>query len=93
MLMTRPLTKPHCLTIMFIDMNETGSLGKFLVISGVALVAAGLFFMYGRKFLPLGRLPGDISIKGDNFSFHFPIVTCIIISIILTIILNLVFRR
>lgn len=41
----------------------------------------------------LGNLPGDIYIKRETFSFHFPVVTCIIISIILTVILNLIYRR
>jgi len=68
-------------------------MGKFLVFAGIVLVAAGLFFMFGSKFLPLGRLPGDITIRRENFSFYFPIVTCIVISILLTLILNFFFRR
>jgi hypothetical protein len=41
--------------------------------------------------LPLGRLPGDVRIRGEGWSFYFPVVTCIVISIVLTVLLNLVF--
>ena len=41
----------------------------------------------------LGRLPGDLHVERDNFSFHFPIVTCLVVSAILTLVLNLFFRR
>ena len=66
-------------------------IGKFLIIIGIICLVAGIAFMFGGKFfshIPLGKLPGDINIKKDNFSFHFPIMTSIIISIILTVILN-----
>ncbi len=69
-----------------------GGIGKMLILTGVVLVIAGVIFTVGGKF-GLGRLPGDIAFKGKNFSFHFPIVTSIIVSIILTVILNLFFRR
>lgn len=62
-------------------------LGRPLIIMGLLLVAAGLLISLAPKFPTwLGRLPGDISIKRDNFSFHFPIVTCLIISAILSLI-------
>ncbi len=66
--------------------------GKLLIIFGLILVALGGLFMLGDKIPFLGRLPGDIHIQKGTFNFYFPVVTCIIISIILTIILNL-FRR
>ncbi len=68
-------------------------LGRPLIILGLLLVAVGLIVSFAPK-LPtwLGRLPGDISIKRDNISFHFPIVTCLIISAILSFIMWL-FRR
>ncbi|OGU01517.1 MAG: hypothetical protein A2X82_06480 [Geobacteraceae bacterium GWC2_55_20] len=68
-------------------------LGRPLIIMGLLLVAIGLLLTFAPK-LPtwLGRLPGDISIKRENFSFHFPIVTCLIISAILSLIMWL-FRR
>jgi hypothetical protein len=62
--------------------------GRILIITGIALVIIGLL-SYG---LPLFRLPGDIKYDGEQVKFYFPIVTCIIISIVLTILFNL-FRR
>jgi hypothetical protein len=55
---------------------------------GLMLVAAGLVITFAPR-LPawLGRLPGDINIKRDNFSFHFPLVTCLIISVLLSFIM------
>ena len=61
---------------------------KVIILIGLAIVLIGVIYPYFRK-LPFGQLPGDIFYKSDNFSFVFPIVTCIIISIILTVILNL----
>jgi Protein of unknown function (DUF2905) len=71
-------------------------LGKLLIICGVALVVVGGFFFFGGR-LPfrLGRLPGDIAYQGKNSSFYFPIVTCIVLSVALTLILWVInlFRR
>ena len=63
-------------------------LGKFLVIVGVLLVAAGLLIMTGSKlsFFGLGKLPGDIAFKGKNVQFYFPIVTCLVLSAVLTLV-------
>ncbi|QAR32846.1 DUF2905 domain-containing protein [Geovibrio thiophilus] len=69
-----------------------GGMGKMLIIMGIVLVLAGVIFTAGERF-GLGRLPGDIVFKGKNFSFHFPIVTSIIVSIVLTVVLNIFFRR
>jgi hypothetical protein len=62
-------------------------LGKFLVIAGLFIAAVGalLWSGFGRGWL--GRLPGDIHYTRDNFSFHFPIVTCLLLSILLSLIL------
>ncbi len=72
-------------------------LGKLAVITGVALVVAGLLLMAGARlgFLHLGRLPGDIAYKGKNVSFYFPIVTCLVLSAIVTVVLWLLsyFRK
>lgn len=68
------------------------AMAKMLIIMGVVLIAVGLAIAYGPKIPWLGKLPGDISIKKDNFSFYFPITTSIIISIILTILFS-VFRK
>ena len=59
-----------------------------LVVAGLALAAVGVLLWLGRGF----RLPGDILVERGNFRFGFPIVTCIVLSIVLTILLNL-FRR
>ena len=67
-------------------------MGRFLILIGVVTALIGLVLWGG--FVPrwLGRLPGDIRIERGNFAFYFPIVTCIIISVVLTLILSL-FRR
>ena len=67
-------------------------LGKFLVIIGVVVVVLGLLLWSGIGTGWIGRLPGDIRIERANSAFYFPIVTCIIISIVLTLIFSL-FRR
>ncbi len=63
-------------------------LGKLLIISGMFLVVAGLVLLLIDKFphakIPLGRLPGDIYIKKENYNFYFPIVTCLLISGVLS---------
>ena len=64
-------------------MNE---LGKSLVIIGLLLTVIGALFWTGLGKDWLGRLPGDIHYTKGNFSFHFPLVTCLILSIVLTII-------
>jgi hypothetical protein len=63
--------------------------GKLLVLVGLVIAGIGLLIMLG---LPIGRLPGDIAVRRDNFSFYFPITTSIVLSIILTLLLTL-FRR
>jgi hypothetical protein len=67
-------------------------IGKFLIICGIIFIITGSLFVLFPK-IPLFRLPGDIFIKRENFSFYMPIVTSILISLILTLILNLILRR
>jgi hypothetical protein len=64
---------------------------KLLILAGLVLVAAGLAWPWLHR-LPLGRLPGDIHVVRDGFSFSFPIVTCIVLSILVSILLW-IFRR
>lgn len=66
-------------------------LGKVLLIFGLIIAAVGVFFLAGAK-LPfrLGRLPGDVSYHGRHGTFYFPIVTCVILSVVLTLILWIV---
>jgi len=67
-------------------------LGKLLIVLGVAFVVLGLALWSGFGASWLGRLPGDIRIERSNSTFYFPIVTCIIISVVLSIIFSF-FRR
>ena len=65
------------------------SMGRTLVLIGLAIAGLGLLIMMG---VPLGRLPGDFAIRRGNFSFYFPLATSIVLSIILTLIFAF-FRR
>jgi uncharacterized protein YybS (DUF2232 family) len=67
-------------------MSELGGPGKILIILGVLLLAIGVLLLLGIKAPWLGRLPRDIVIKKGNFTFYFPIVTCILLSIILSVV-------
>jgi hypothetical protein len=77
-------------------MESLRALGKVLLIFGLIFVAAGALLTFGSR-LPfrIGRLPGDIVYEGKNTTFYFPIVTCLLLSVVLTVILWLVslFRR
>jgi hypothetical protein len=64
-------------------------MGKLLLLIGLAIAAIGGLMMLG---LPIGRLPGDIVIQRERGTFYFPIVTCIVLSVLLTLVLSL-FRR
>ena len=69
------------------------NIGRFLMIGGIILfVVGGLVFLASRFGIPFGRLPGDIRIERDGFSFYFPLASSIVISILLTIILNIIVR-
>lgn len=67
-------------------------LGKFVVIAGVIITLVGLVMWSGFAPKWLGRLPGDIRIERGHSTFYFPIVTCIILSILLSLLLS-IFRR
>jgi hypothetical protein len=73
-------------------MSPSGSLGKILIICGICLVVIGLILVLGNKIPWIGRLPGDIIIKRDKFTFYFPLMTSIIISLLLTLLFSL-FRK
>ena len=77
-------------------MDPTRELGKLLLVIGVLLVGAGALLMFGvRMPFRLGRLPGDISYQGRNGSFYFPVVSCIVVSVGLTLVFWIInfFRR
>jgi hypothetical protein len=74
-------------------MNPFEDFGKSLIILGLFIAFIGLLMSLGGKIPYLGRLPGDIIIKKGNFTFYFPVVTCIVVSALLTLIFSLLFRR
>jgi Protein of unknown function (DUF2905) len=67
-------------------------IGKALILLGILLVVIGLIFSIGAKIPWLGHLPGDIYIQRGRFSFYFPLATCLLISLVLTLVLYF-FRR
>ena len=65
--------------------------GRYLIIGGVILILMGAgFYLASRMGIPLGHLPGDIYIKGENGAFYFPLTTCIVLSVLLTVVLNII---
>jgi len=69
--------------------NFSGSLGRVLVIFGLLIVIIGALLIFAPKIPLLGRLPGDIVIRRENITFYFPVATCIILSLFLTILLRI----
>ena len=67
--------------------------GKLLIIVGGVILLLGLFLTLGFRIPYLGKLPGDISIDRGNVHFYFPIVTSLLLSLILTLVLSVFFRR
>ena len=65
------------------------SAGQLFIVLGIACVAVGLLLIFGARFsaLHLGRLPGDIRYRGKDFQFYFPVVTCLLLSLVVTLIL------
>jgi hypothetical protein len=68
------------------------SVGILLVIVGCITAVVGLVLLLAPRIPWLGHLPGDIHYQGKNTSFHFPILTCIVVSVVLTLVVNLVLR-
>lgn len=76
------------------DMNqEFNYFGKLLIIAGVFILVLGVIFLFGDKIPFIGKLPGDIYIKKKNFTFYFPIVTSILLSLLISLILYLLRRK
>jgi hypothetical protein len=67
-------------------------IGRFVLLVGIVLVVLGGLAVLGIR-VPIGRLPGDIAITGKNGGFYFPLTTMILVSIVLTVLWNLFFRR
>lgn len=69
------------------------TIGRLTILLGIVLViAGGIILLVARLGIPLGKLPGDLQIQGENFTCVFPIVTMIIVSILLTVVLNIIIR-
>ena len=73
-------------------MTAFEGIGRILRIVGIIVVVLGVLFAFGRHISFLGRLPGDILIKRDSGVFYFPIVTCILLSVGLTLVSNFILR-
>ena len=69
-----------------------GDIGRTLLVVGAVVFVIGLFLTFGSRVPGLGRLPGDIVVRKGNFTFYFPLVTSILLSLLLTAILSF-FRR
>ena len=65
-------------------------ISKILILIGILFVFAGILWQLG---FPLGRLPGDIYIKRENFTFYFPVTTMILISIVISVVANLFLKK
>ena len=69
-------------------------MGRILILAGVALIVVGLFVTFGDRLpVRLGRLPGDIRVEGKSGGFYFPVVTCLLLSAVLTLVMWLFGRR
>ena len=70
------------------------NVGRFLIVAGLALVGLGvLIALLNRLHVPLGRLPGDLVYRGKNTTFYFPWVTCLLLSVLASILVWLINRR
>lgn len=65
-------------------------MGRLLIVVGLLIAVVGLLISLG---LPIGRLPGDVTVRRGNVTFHLPIMTSIVASVVLTLLLMLLFRR
>jgi len=65
-------------------------IGKILILLGTFIIVLGVLFLFWGKIPFLGRLPGDIAIENKKFGFFFPLATCLLISAVVTVILNLI---
>ncbi len=68
------------------------TLGNVLIVSGILIVILGIILKLSGKFKWIGKLPGDIVIQKGNFTFYFPLVTCLLASLILSLLLYLIFK-
>lgn len=82
------MVKQHRHCIAWINTME--NIARFLMLAGAGLfLVGGILFLVAKLGLPLGRLPGDIRLEGENGLFYFPLATSLLVSIVLTVLLNL----
>lgn len=74
-------------------MTDLGQVGKLIIVAGAVLVVVGILFLLLGQIPIVGRLPGDFVIRRDHVTIYIPLATMILISLLLTIILNVIFRR
>jgi hypothetical protein len=72
---------------------DLSSLGRLLILAGLVLAGLGLAFVFVGRLPLLGRLPGDIVVQGDNWTIYVPVATMLLLSLLLTLLLNLFGRR
>jgi len=73
--------------------NGGDAVGRYLMLAGALLVLVGAFFYLGGRLPWLGRLPGDISVRKGNVQFYFPLATCLLLSLLLSLFLRFIGRR
>ncbi|MBO2519942.1 MULTISPECIES: DUF2905 domain-containing protein [Limnochorda] len=74
-------------------MPELSGLGRTLILFGVLLIVVGGLILLAGRLPGIGRLPGDILVRRGSFTFYMPLATSLIVSLLLTLLLNLIFRR
>lgn len=74
-------------------MTDLSSMGRMVLILGLVIVAVGALMVFAGRVPFLGRLPGDIAVQRGGWSFYFPLATSIVLSLVLTVVLNLFARR
>lgn len=72
--------------------NASQNMGKVIIVAGLVIMVIGLGVYFSDRLPWLGRLPGDIAVKRENFSFYFPLGTSILLSVIISVILYLIRR-
>jgi len=66
--------------------------GRLLVVAGAVIIAAGLALLLAGHVPFLGKLPGDIRLRGEGWTFYLPLTTCVVLSLVLTLLLNVILR-
>ncbi len=73
-------------------MSGFEGIGRIIIIAGIIMVVLGLILAFGGHIPFLGKLPGDIVIRKDGFPFYFPVVTLLLLSLVLTLLINFIWR-